>query len=372
MKTHKRTPFTLEVAALLAWAGFATAIASVALSQTPVGKPSSQKTLLQQQSQAAPPKEQQEISEGDVIRINTTLVTVPVSVMDGKKRYIGDLRQAQFHVCDNDVEQQIAYFASVDKPFLVALLLDISDSTQPQLKLIQEAAITFIDKLRPDDQVIVVAFDSRVRLLAQPTTNREALRAAIRALQSGHGTSLYAVVEETIKQFPNPLFGRKAIVLLTDGVDTTSPQPNFTFESSVRRAEESEVAIYPVQFDTSSDRLDPSNPEDVLKLKFPGPKSGPIAAGQYARARDYLNQLANKTGGQGYVAEDSRKLSEAFARVAEHLRRQYSLGYYLKLPAKPGEVREIKVTVDQPNAIVHARANYVSGGKRVNPSGVKP
>src|SRR2546423_7583564 len=115
-----------------------------------------------------------EISEGDVLRINTTLVTVPVSVLDQKNRYLADLHQEQFHVFENGVEQKLAYFASVDKPFMVALLLDISDSTQEQLRLIQDAAIAFIDSLRPGDQVFVVAFDSRVRLLAQPQMNRQA------------------------------------------------------------------------------------------------------------------------------------------------------------------------------------------------------
>ena len=332
----------------------------------------SQSEVVSAQQPSVPPKQPQEIGEGDVIRINTTLVTVPVSVMDAKNRYLADLLQKQFRVYENGFEQEIAYFASVDKPFMVALLLDISDSTEAQLKLIQDAAIAFIDQLRADDQVIVIAFDSRVRLLAQPTMDRQSLLMAIRGLQSGRGTSLYAVVEETIKEFPNSVSGRKAIVLLTDGVDTTSPEAIYTFKSSVRRAEESDVMVYPVQISTSSD-LDPSDPGAArLKLQFPDRASPPAVAGKNARARDYLAQLAEKTGGQGFVAADGRRLREAFARVAQDLRRQYSLGYYPKMPAQAGETREIKVTVDQPNAIVRARANYVSGVKTVTPSGVKP
>jgi Ca-activated chloride channel homolog len=311
----------------------------------------------------------QDISEGDVIRVNTTLVTVPVRVMDRKNRYISDLRQEQFRVFENGVEQQIAYFASADKPFTVALLLDISDSTQAQLKLIQEAAIAFIDRLRPEDQVFVIAFDSRVRLLVQPTRDREPVRTAIQGLQSGKGTSLYAVVQTTIKEFPDSIFGRKAIVLLTDGADTTSPEP-FTFKSSVQHAAESDVTIYPVEINARSD-LNPSDPEYQLRLRFPEGKAATVEA-VYAQARDYLHQLAEKTGGQENVATDLRRLDQAFARVAEELRRQFSLGYYPKTPAQAGETREIKVTVDQPNAIVHARANYTSGARATNPSGAKP
>jgi len=334
--------------------------------------PKSQAEVVSAQQPSITAKQAQEIGEGDVIRINTTLVTVPVSVMDGKNRYLADLRQKQFRVYENGVEQEIAHFASVDTPFMVALLLDISDSTQAQLELIQEAAIAFIDQLSAGDRVIVIAFDSRVRLLVQPTMDRQSLRMAIRGLQSGRGTSLYAVVEETIKEFPNSITGRKAIVLLTDGVDTTSPEATYTFKSSLRRAEESDVMIYPVLFSTSSD-LDPSDPGATrLKLQFPDRASPPAVAGENARARDYLDQLAEKTGGQGFVATDGRRLREAFARIAQDLRRQYSLGYYPKTPSQAGETREIRVTVDQPNANVHARADYVSGVRTIKPSGAKP
>ena len=135
------------------------------------------------------PKQQQEVGEGDVVRISTTLVAVPVSVLDRKNRYLMNLREEQFHVFENGIEQQVALFAPVDSPFMVGLVLDISDSTQAQLKLIQEAAIAFIDQLKPNDKVFVIAFDSRIRLLAQPETNRDEVRAAIRALVSGHAGS---------------------------------------------------------------------------------------------------------------------------------------------------------------------------------------
>jgi Ca-activated chloride channel family protein len=319
------------------------------------------------------PAQQQETGEADVVRINTTLVTVPVSVADRHGRYLSDLRRDQFHVYENGVEQQVAYFAPVDKPFTVALLLDISDSTEAQLKLIQEAAIAFIERLRPDDRVIVVAFDSRVRLLAQPQMSRDALRAAIRALHSGQGTSLYAVVEETTKELSESVSGRKAIVLLTDGVDTTTPKTMSTFESSVGRAEESDVIVYPVQVNAPSD-LDPSNLTTELRLRFPEPPSAHALAGVYMRAREYLHQLAEKTGGQFYVATELGKLGQSFARVADDLRRQYSLGYYPKVRPQAGEVREIKVTVDEPNTTVRARPNYVTRGKTLAPGdeGVKP
>jgi VWFA-related protein len=318
------------------------------------------------------PKQQQEVDEGDIVRVSTTLVTVPVSVMDHKNHYLTDLRQEQFHVFENGTEQQVALFASVDRPFMVGLVLDISDSTQAQLKLIQEAAIAFIDQLKPNDKVFVIAFDSRVRLLAQPEMNRDELRAAIRALVSGHGTSLYAVVQTTINQFPRSISGRKALVLLTDGIDTTSPVTMADFQSSVRRAEESDIMIYPVQINAPAE-LNPSDPgEAALKSHFPGTAAAPIVAASYARAQNYLHQLAAKTGSEFYAATDLKKLTQVFARVAEDLRKQYSLGYYPKTKPHPGEIREIKVTVDQPQVTVHAKTSYVCCGTAVPVFGEKP
>ncbi len=307
----------------------------------------------------SPVKPETEINEGDIVRVNTTLVTVPVTVFDRKNRYLTDLPKQQFHVFENGVEQGLAYFAPVDKPFMVALLLDISDSTQEQLSLIQEAAIAFIDSLRPDDQVFVVAFDSRVRLLAQPQMKRRALRDAIRALQSGHGTSLYAVVDETIKEFPNAISGRKAMVLLTDGIDTTTPLTMATFKSSVERAEQSDVIIYSVQVNAPPEINAGDMGNTELKYRFPQSKPGPLVAAEYARASDYLHELANKTSGQLYAAADLKRLTQTFTKVADDLRRQYSLGYYPKTTPHAGETREIKVTVDQPHVTVRARSNYV-------------
>ena len=148
------------------------------------GQQPSQPRIAPTTRSSPPAQQEQEINEGDVVRINTTLVAVPVSVMDRKNRYLMNLRQEQFHVFENGIEQKVALFASVDSPFMVGLALDISDSTQAQLTLIQEAAIAFIDQLKPIDKVFVIAFDSRVRLLAQPEMNRDELRASIRALAS--------------------------------------------------------------------------------------------------------------------------------------------------------------------------------------------
>src|SRR5688572_4094610 len=193
----------------------------------------------------------EEVDAGDVIRVNTTLVTLPVSVMDRDGKYVPNLRKEDFRLWEDGIEQNVAFFSSVDKPFSVVLMLDTSGSTRTRLDEIQEAAITFVNQLRPDDQVMVVSFDDQIRVLNEFTSNRNVLRDAIRRTRPGDGTKLYDAVDLVMNQRLNNGQGRKAIVLFTDGVDTTSRQASYV--SNIRDAEELDALIYPVQYDTYED-----------------------------------------------------------------------------------------------------------------------
>ncbi|PYS87499.1 MAG: hypothetical protein DMF70_00365 [Acidobacteria bacterium] len=170
----------------------------------------------------------EEVSEGDIVRVNTTLVSIPVSVMDRDGKYIPNLRKEDFRVWEDGVEQQVAYFASTEKPFTVALLIDTSGSTRFKLEEIQDAAIAFVNQLRADDRVMIVSFNDKIRVLTrQPTNDRALLREAIRQTEPGDGTRLYDAVDQVINQYFNHIEGRKAIVLFTDGVDTTSKHARY-------------------------------------------------------------------------------------------------------------------------------------------------
>ncbi len=201
-------------------------------------------------TQAKDPKPE-EISAGDIVRVDTTLVSLPVSVMDRDGKYIPNLGKDDFRVWEDGVEQRVAYFASTEKPFTVALLIDTSGSTRFKLDEIQNAAISFVEQLRADDRVMVVSFSDKIRILAQPTSDRNTLRNAIRQTEPGSGTRLYDAVDQVINEQFNRVEGRKAIVLFTDGVDTTSKHASY--ESTVRDAEELDALIYPVEYDTFSD-----------------------------------------------------------------------------------------------------------------------
>jgi Mg-chelatase subunit ChlD len=183
-----------------------------------------------------------ETIEGDVIRFDTALITVPVTVQDRYGRYVPLLRRENFRIMEDGVEQKIAYFATTDSPFTVVLLLDTSGSTRLRLDDIQNAAINFVGKLKAADSVMVMSFDDRINVLCNATTDRDAITKAIRKTRTGGGTRLYDAVEDVLTKQLKTISGRKAVVLFTDGVDTASRRA--TYNSTMRLAEESEAAIW--------------------------------------------------------------------------------------------------------------------------------
>src|SRR4030095_8788492 len=137
-----------------------------------------------------------ETIEGDTLAINTGLVTVPVKVMDRGGRYVPNLTRRDFHVFENGVEQRIAYFATVDQPFTVVLLIDTSGSTHFKIEDMQSAAISFVNQLKEQDRVMVVSFDDSISTLCEPTSDRDTLIQAIRRARTGGGTRLYDAVHQ--------------------------------------------------------------------------------------------------------------------------------------------------------------------------------
>jgi Ca-activated chloride channel homolog len=324
----------------------------------------------------------EEVAAGDVIQVNTTLVTLPVSVTDRDGKYIPNLVKEDFRLWEDGVEQQVAFFGSVDMPFSVVLMLDTSASTRFKMEEIQDAAIAFVNQLRPDDRVMVVSFDDNIRVLADFSGDRSRLRDAIRRTKTGSGTKLYDAVDMVINKHLNHIEGRKAIVLFTDGVDTTSRHASY--DRNVRDAEELDALIYPIQYDTYMDMnaggggswpgTGPivNSPVDILIGILGGGRRGGIGRGprgggvgqsrrDYEVANRYLRDLAYKTGARQYQADTMRNLSYAFENIAEELRRQYSLGYYPKRTPQRGERRQVRVRVNQPNLAVRTRDSYVFG-----------
>lgn len=307
-----------------------------------------------------------ETVEGDVIRVDTSLVMVPVTVLDRNGRYVPLLRRENFSILENGVEQKVAYFATTDSPFSVLLLIDTSGSTHFRLDEIQDAAINFVSKLKPNDSVMVMSFDDRIDVLCKATTDRNEITRAIKRTRTGGGTRLYDAVEDVLKKQLNTMPGRKAVVLFTDGMDTTSHRASY--DSTIRLAEESDAPIYSVDYDTAGINPVVGLPTGggrgtIFGLPIPRPglpgSSGGIMIGDPKRAIAYLHALSDTTGGRFYSGDSLFGIGQAFTWIAEELGRQYSLGYYPSTAGKNGERRLIKVKVTEPDVVVKSRDSYI-------------
>lgn len=287
-----------------------------------------------------------ESSDEETIKVETNLVTIPVSVLDRNSFYITDLKQGDFKIFEDDVEQEVAYFGASEKPFTVVLLIDVSDSTNYKIEEIQAAAAAFVRQLKPQDRVMVIQFDNSVKVLTGVTGDRDKINQAIGRTGFGNDTSLYEAVDFSLHRQLAKIEGRKAIVLFTDGVDTSSEKA--TFEGTVRDAEESQTIVFPIYYNTFQKNM----------------RSGTEGV-EYATGRAYLKALADATGGRVVRPEATPNgLTAAFGSIAEELRRQYSIGYYPSTAGEAGERRQIKVRVNRPKLLVRARDSYIVGGGR--------
>jgi Ca-activated chloride channel homolog len=320
-----------------------------------------------------PPTEETVIEDDDdVIKIETSLVTLPVSVIDREGRFIAGLRKENFQIFEDGVQQKVEYFASVEQPFTVALLLDVSGSTESRVGEIRNSANTFISQLRANDKVMIIAFSDRVRVMCEPTNNRAVLQDAISRSSVGGGTAIYDAVGVAFNKL-RQTEGRKAVVLFTDGVDTNSKRAST--ESSVREAEEMDALIYPIRYNTYEDMQNRSGGGNstnsgggvvgaILGSILGGGKIGGTSGTSkkdYAKGLLYLQDMARVSGGRFFSADNATNLDASFRGIAEELRRQYSIGYMPENVGQPGQRKQIKIRVNRENAIVKTRTSYVVG-----------
>jgi Ca-activated chloride channel homolog len=285
--------------------------------------------------------------EGAAVRIETSLVSIPVAVLDRQGRFVPGLRKDDFRVFEDEVEQEIEWFAAAEVPFHLVLLLDTSRSTVFRLEEIQQAAIDFVEQLRPQDRVMVISFDDAVNVDSEFTNDRRQLRQAILNTRTGTTTRLYDAVELAITERLDEVEGRKAIVLFTDGTDTASRLADS--RSTIIRVEESDALVYVVQYDTDN---------DLQNLIF---GRGVVIGGMKSKGhRDsgYLRELAEHSGARLYQAESVPSLDRAFTQIAGELRNQYWLSYYPTKAARDGSYRRLRVSVNRSHVVLRAREGY--------------
>ena len=300
----------------------------------------------------------------ETIRVETDLVTVPVRVTSKDSRPLTDLKQVEFRLFENGQEQKVAYFSSVDQPFTVALLLDMSYSTVFKLNEIQSAALQFIAQLKGNDKVTVIAFDEKPKVLCQPTSDRRVLKLAIEAIRTGSGTSVFDAMDIALNRQLGSIPGRKAIVMLSDGVDTYSAKSSK--KDILGLVEEDDVIVYPLRYDTYDDvrknrRKDAQirYDEDDKPYIYEAPPGKGEREQDYEEAREFLDAVADSSGGQVFKVSSTTNLNRAFTKIAEELRKTYSLGYYPTDERLPGVTYTLKVRINRPNLNLRVRETRI-------------
>ncbi len=331
------------------------------------------------------------VGEDGTIKMDTAMVTIPTSVIDRNGKFVPFMKKHDFEIYEDGIRQEIEFLESVETPFHVVLMIDTSNSTAFRHEDIQQAALEFVEQLRRDDKVMVVSFDSQIEVWCDFTDSRSEIRQAIYRMNRGGGTKFYDAVDLVVNDALNKIQGRKAIVVFSDGVDFNS-----RFSSarrSLEAVEESGALAYSIYYDTEGQYSNgpvinggPGGLPPIMTPRWPQPRrprtrrpfdgfitfqfpqqwpQGRIPRGgnrdDAMRGRQYMQDLADRSGGRLYQADSLTNLSRAFSQIAEELRHQYAISYYPTNITRDGSYRRIKVRLN-PNGnaglIVRARDGY--------------
>jgi len=337
-------------------------------------------TLGHQQKEKNPPGQQ----AGEVIELRSDLVSFTASVIGPNGESLTNLKVENFIVYENGERQQISHFATVDAPVDIALIIDSSGSMQGQLETVRRAALNFIERMRPQDRFAVVEFSRDVNLLTDFTKERKKGKDVVNRIRGGSATSFYDALYVVADELLGKLQGRKAMIVLSDGVDSSSFYDSQQASSLLER---SGASVYFIEVDTEEYTVDglrrgkfTLSPEQMeryrrafrpndLPIRYRNPlfftpdEIEEIARGLYRIARRDLRQLAERTGGRVYPMKRFSDLNEIYAKIAAELGTLYSIGYYPTNRKHDGQWRSIRVEVTIAGAQVNARSGYWAPGK---------
>ena len=290
-----------------------------------------------------PPSNGQQTSgpQTPAFRAGVEIVSLNVTVTDASSRYVTDLDQEDFSVFEDGVKQDITFFNRTNLPIALAVMIDTSASMDSKLPTAQEAAIGFARRLRPQDLAEIIDFDSRVTILANFTNSAGDLEQAIRKTSAGGSTSLYNAVYIALKDLKKVVarnveeIRRRAIVLLSDGEDTTSLLP---FEEVLDLAKRSETAIYAIGL---RDR-------DLAGSETKG----------FKEAEFVLRQFSQETGGRAFFPNQLSDLAKVYGQISDELSSQYTVGYTSRNPRRDGAWRRVVVRVNGERRIARTKQGY--------------
>lgn len=292
------------------------------------------------QTQTPPPSTSTD-SQAPAFRAGVELVSLNVTATDTAGRYITDLQQDNFQVFEDGVKQEVTFFTRSNLPVALSLLVDTSASMEARLPTAQEAAIGFTKRLRTQDLAEVVDFDSRVVILAPFTNNVHDLEQAIHRTSAGGSTSMYNAIYIALKDLKKIVaknldeIRRQAIIVLSDGEDTSSLLP---FEEVLDLAKRSETAIYAIGL---------------------GNLEGSSSSGRgFKEAEFVLKQLTQETGGRAFFPTQLSDLSNVYSQISDELSSQYTVGYTSRNVKRDGAWRRIVVRIDRPSIAARTKQGY--------------
>ena len=293
-----------------------------------------------------------DIDEGDVIRVDSQLVTLNISVIDrGTNRGLAGLGQPDFKLFEDGEEQRIVQFESSSAPFDLILLIDLSGSTREVVKLIRAAALRFVTAARPADRIGVITFAGEATVVSQLTADRELLRQRIETIDTARGdTKLYDAtnfaMDEVLKESKKSR--RSAIVLMSDGLDGTIPGisgqqgSRRSYQETLRNIQEFDGVLYTLWLNTEYEAMSPLDTQPEA----------------FDAGHDRMKEMADAGGGVFYEVERLTDLAGAYEQVVADLGTMYSLAYRPSNSTRDGRWRAIKIKVDRTNAVPRGKRGY--------------
>ena len=282
------------------------------------------------------PAEQAE--QDDVVTLSADLVVVNVTVTDAKGQYTHGLKAKDFALAEDDAPQALTSFSAEESPFAAALLIDMSGSMEYKFGQVRGAAAAFVERIRDDDQVAVYGFNNKVKQV-QDFTNVRDIADAIWDAKAEDQTRLYDCMDEAITALAARPEKRRAILLISDGWDTTSRKANF--ELVMKRALAAGVTVYSVDL-IEDDSLRGNNEETRGLL----------------RGRNEMKEFAAQTAGRYVHSPQGTGLDDSFANIVDELRNQYTLTFYSSNKKHDGRWRKLAVSANGKALTVRARKGY--------------
>jgi VWFA-related protein len=290
-------------------------------------------------------------SEENVIKLEGRLVNLNVKVSDRMGKPLAALKKDDFQVIEDSVPQDVDYFEPINSPLNLVLLLDLSGSTEKKMKVMKKAAKKFIDSLKLSDRIAIAGFTRRFFVISNFTTDHKLLKDRIDDMKNRHsGTAYYDAMWATLDLLDEANAGRKAIVVLTDGVDNSLDHPDSSeyvpkhdFKELMARIEEADATIYPIYLDTEYETIG---------------RHGRAGHEAYVTARKQLEAVAEQTGALLFKADRAEDLEGVYQQVAAELHSLYSMAYAPKSMSRDGQWRKISVKVKRDGAVARTKRGY--------------